>query len=208
MYDIKIPTVLKLLVSVSLKICRTMHTNVLRSSEPTNRSIIIRNCLAFNSLQLPIIKTKIKNGIYYVTFIDGGTEYNPLSHKDLSDYILSSTGDIYKDGQLRLIIETTDTEPSVVGCIDLYDFDIRNLRAGISIYILDEYRNQGFALEAIELLKTYASEFLHIRILFAIVSADNSYSVSLFKKSGFSVSAQLADWFCDSDAVLFTKTFS
>ena len=34
-----------------------------------------------------------------------GDTHNPLSQQDLRDYIASTTGDIYKDGQLRLIIE-------------------------------------------------------------------------------------------------------
>ena len=34
-----------------------------------------------------------------------GANHNPLSQQDLRDYIASTTGDIYRDGQLRLIIE-------------------------------------------------------------------------------------------------------
>ena len=42
-----------------------------------------------------------------------GANHNPLSQQDLRDYIASTTGDIYKDGQLRLIIEqiTNDQLP-------------------------------------------------------------------------------------------------
>ena len=51
---------------------------------------------------------------------DGDT-HNPLSQQDLRNYIASTTGDIYQDGQLSLIIEseTKDT----LGCIDLYNLD-------------------------------------------------------------------------------------
>ena len=35
-----------------------------------------------------------------------GSNHNPLSQQDLRDYIASTTGDIYRDGQLRLIIES------------------------------------------------------------------------------------------------------
>ena len=59
----------------------------------------------------------------------------------LRNYIASTTGDIYQDGQLRLIIEseTKDT----LGCIDLYNLDIRNRKAGIGIYIAQHARKQG-----------------------------------------------------------------
>ena len=61
--------------------------------------------------------------------------HNPLSRHDLHQYIENTTGDIYRDGQLRLIIEdslnpqpsTLNSQPStkIMGCIDLFDFDAR-----------------------------------------------------------------------------------
>ena len=41
-----------------------------------------------------------------------GSNHNPLSQRDLRDYIESTTGDIYKDGQLRLIIEEISNQQS------------------------------------------------------------------------------------------------
>ena len=38
-----------------------------------------------------------------------GANHNPLSQQDLRAYIASTTGDIYRDGQLRLIIEERTT---------------------------------------------------------------------------------------------------
>ena len=35
-----------------------------------------------------------------------GSNHNPLSQQDLRTYIESTTGDIYKDGHLRLVIES------------------------------------------------------------------------------------------------------
>ena len=42
-----------------------------------------------------------------------GSNHNPLSQQDLRDYIASTTGDIYRDGQLRLIIESPITRNEV-----------------------------------------------------------------------------------------------
>ena len=39
-----------------------------------------------------------------------GANHNPLSQQDLRDYIQSTTGDIYRDGQLRLIIESNSPQ--------------------------------------------------------------------------------------------------
>ena len=102
-----------------------------------------------------------------------GANHNPLSQQDLRDYIESTTGDIYKDGQLRLIIEDLSTlnfQPSTLGCIDLFDFDPRNRRAAIGMYIAPEYRGQGIGREAVRLLEEYAFGFLHLRIIYAIIS--------------------------------------
>lgn len=61
--------------------------------------------------------------------------HNPLSQKDLRDYIESSTGDIYRDGQLRLIIESNSlNEDAIFGEIhirhafehQLTETDLRN----------------------------------------------------------------------------------
>ena len=73
--------------------------------------------------------------------------HNPLSRHDLHQYIENTTGDIYRDGQLRLIIEdsqlltlNSQLSTKVVGCIDLFDFDARNRKAAIGMYIAPEAR--------------------------------------------------------------------
>ena len=77
-----------------------------------------------------------------------GANHNPLSQQDLRTYIESTTGDIYRDGQLRLII---DEDGVTTGCIDLFDFDSRNRRAAIGMYIAPEYRGKGVGREAVRL---------------------------------------------------------
>ena len=77
-----------------------------------------------------------------------GANHNPLSQQDLRNYIESTTGDIYRDGQLRLIIE----DEATLGCIDLFDFDPRNRRAAIGMYIAPEHRGKGVGKEALRLL--------------------------------------------------------
>ena len=73
--------------------------------------------------------------------------HNPLSQYDLREYIASSTGDIYKDGQLRLMI---DDEGSTMGCIDLFDFDPRNRKAAIGMYIAPHARGKGIGTKAVK----------------------------------------------------------
>lgn len=118
----------------------------------------------------------------------------PYSRQFLSNYILSTTGDIYTDKQLRLVIES-DSNP--VGLIDLSNFDPKNLRAEIGIVITKEYQNKGVASRAIELLEEYCFEVLHLHQLYAIIPQENNPSFNLFTKCGFTTQSLLVDWVID-----------
>ena len=132
-----------------------------------------------------------------------GANHNPLSQQDLRDYINSTTGDIYQDGQLRLIIED---EGVTLGCIDLFDFDPRNRRAAIGMYIAPEARGQGVGKQSVRLLEEYALGFLKLRVLYAIIATNNTACSALYRQAGYTPSSILKDWTCESDAVLWLKT--
>lgn len=129
--------------------------------------------------------------------------HNPLSHKDLSDYIETSTGDIYRDGQLRLIIENQAGES--VGVADMFDFDARNGKVALGLYILPERRSGGIACQTVELLQKYAFSFLHLQQLYAIISVDNAACMRLFEKLGFVHTATLVRWANNTDAAVWQK---
>lgn len=132
-----------------------------------------------------------------------GANHNPLSQQDLRDYINSTTGDIYQDGQLRLIIED---EGVTLGCIDLFDFDPRNRRAAIGMYIAPEARGKGVGKQSVRLLEEYALGFLKLRVLYAIIATNNTACSALYRQAGYTPSSILKDWTCESDAVLWLKT--
>ena len=133
--------------------------------------------------------------------------HNPLSRHDLHQYIENTTGDIYRDGQLRLIIEgVADTSsPNIIGCIDLFDFDARNRKAAIGMYIAPEARGQGVGKQAVQLLLDYAFGFLHLRMLYAIISVHNTACSHIYEQMGFVGSSPLANWTLEGDARLWQK---
>lgn len=149
-----------------------------------------------------------------------GSNHNPLSQHDLRDYVVASTGDIYRDGQLRLIIEkrepgtvnpkpiTDNREPGTetLGCADLFEFDPRNRRAEIGLYIAPEYRGKGYAAQVLLQLEQYAFSFLQLRVLYAIVAVHNKPCSELFRSSHYTPSSLLPDWTLEGDAILWTKT--
>ena len=139
-----------------------------------------------------------------------GTNHNPLSQQDLRDYIASTTGDIYKDGQLRLIIEKnsdlSDQPSETLGCIDLFDFDPRNRRAALGMYIAPEHRGKGVGKEAVRLIDEYAFGFLHLRVLYAVIATNNIACTTLYRNAGYTESSVLPGWTLESDAIIWIKT--
>ena len=149
--------------------------------------------------------------------------HNPLSRHDLHQYIENTTGDIYRDGQLRLIIEDSlnpqpstlnsqqpsilNSQPStkIMGCIDLFDFDARNRKAAIGMYIAPEVRGQGVGKQAVQALMDYAFGFLHLRMIYAIISVHNTACSRIYEQMGFTPSSPLKDWTLEGDAILWQK---
>ena len=152
------------------------------------------------------------------SFLGRRANHNPLSQQDLRDYIASTTGDIYRDGQLRLIIEqitndhspiTNDQSPitnATIGCLDLFDFDPRNRRAAIGMYIAPEARGNGVGRQALEQLEQYAFGHLNLRVLYAVIATTNAPCSALFRSAGYTPSSPLSAWTLESDAVLWLKT--
>ena len=136
-----------------------------------------------------------------------GANHNPLSQQDLRDYIASTTGDIYKDGQLRLVIEESISpqDSLTIGCIDLFDFDPRNRRAALGMYIAPEYRGKGVGREALKQLEAYAFDFLHLRCLYAVIATNNKACSALYEHAGYKPSSVLPAWTLESDAVIWLK---
>ena len=150
-----------------------------------------------------------------VMWADSDT-HNPLSRHDLHQYIENTTGDIYRDGQLRLIIESSDatqrllntTQPTtrILGCIDLFDFDARNRKAAIGMYIAPEARGQGVGKQAVQLLLDYAFGFLHVRMVYAIISVHNTACSHIYEQMNFTPSSLLVNWTLEGDAILWQKS--
>ena len=139
--------------------------------------------------------------------------HNPLSRHDLHQYIENTTGDIYRDGQLRLIIEdsqlstfNSQLSTKIVGCIDLFDFDARNRKAAIGMYIAPEARGKGVGKQAVQLLLDYAFGFLHLRMVYAIISVHNVACSHIYEQMGYLPSSLLKDWTLEGDAILWQKS--
>ncbi len=118
--------------------------------------------------------------------------HTPFSRFYLEQYVINSHCDIYTEKQLRLMINTKKGE--TVGCIDLFEFDPKNKRAGLGILITKDFRNKGYASETIDILISYVKNVLGMHQLFCNVASDNKNSIKLFKKKGFKEAGIKKQW--------------
>lgn len=139
-----------------------------------------------------------------------GSTRAPLSRHQLWQYLENYDGDIFTQKQLRMII-VENASGNAVGIIDLYDFDARDSRACVGIFIADNHRRKGYAAEALFLLNEYGRETLALHQLASWVSVDNEPSIRLFKKAGYKSKACLRSWIKHghtySDVLIFQKLF-
>jgi diamine N-acetyltransferase len=131
---------------------------------------------------------------------------SPYSRYLLKQYIEASQSDVFADKQLRLMIVLRGSG-EVIGTLDLTDFSPLHSRAEVGIAIRSEFRRQGYAADALALLRDYAFRFLRIHQLYARMAADNEPCIALFRTAGFSQTAVLRDWLVSgngmSDVLLF-----
>ena len=127
----------------------------------------------------------------------------PFSRKQLWDYIENYDGDVFKNRQLRLMIQELSSGVSV-GTIDLYDFDPVNSRASVGILIDEQFRGMGLGAKAMKLFEKYCYRYLSLNQLVAIVALDNYESINLFETLGYRRVGVLKWWlkrgdeFCDA----------
>ncbi len=121
-----------------------------------------------------------------------GSSNVPYSHFALRQFIQQNTNDIYRDGQLRLVVESADG--TAVGFLDLQNFDARHLRAEVGIALIPEWQGRGLGTEALRLLQIYVQQHLRLYQLYAYVSMQNEAARHLFRRAGYQETAVLKDW--------------
>tara|TARA_R110002051_G_scaffold201631_1_gene268391 strand:- start:25053 stop:25577 length:525 start_codon:yes stop_codon:yes gene_type:complete len=118
----------------------------------------------------------------------------PFSLFTIKEYVENAHRDIHEVKQLRLAICNRDTD-KLIGLVDLFDFDALNQRAGVGILIEDEAnRGNGYGAEALHLIVGYSKKHLQLHQLYANIGAENTPSIKLFEKAGFTHVGTKKDW--------------
>lgn len=117
----------------------------------------------------------------------------PYSKALMEEYIERASEDFYSAKQLRLILCLKENEKAI-GHLDLFDFNPKHARAGVSILLNAGFRGKGFAKEALQLIKTYAREQWLMHQLYCNIRLWNMESIALFESVGFVQIGVLKDW--------------
>jgi diamine N-acetyltransferase len=118
----------------------------------------------------------------------------PFSKNLIKNYIENEENDIFQTKQIRFIITLISEKNISIGTIDLFDYDPYNSRIGLGILIAKEFRNNGFAREAISLIIEYCFNLLNIHQIFCHISEINIESIKLFQSIGFKEIGVIKDW--------------
>lgn len=121
----------------------------------------------------------------------------PYSRYVLHDYIATSSGDIYTDKQVRLIIE--NEEHQTIGLLDIMNFNPQNRRAEMGIVVQEAFRQKGYGKDAIQKVMRYAKEVLHLHQLYVVVNSSQKLTIGLFLRMRFKETCQLKDWLYDGE---------
>jgi diamine N-acetyltransferase len=132
---------------------------------------------------------KIENDSTYWKY---SNQTEPFSRVLLNQFIREQQQDIFQVRQKRFVISNQDK--ILLGCIDLFDFEPLHRRAGVGLYLLQEYRNKGIGSKALGLLAEYAKNILQLKTLYANIAIENMASKSLFQSAGFSQSGLKKEW--------------
>jgi diamine N-acetyltransferase len=117
----------------------------------------------------------------------------PYSKFLIKQYLEEAHRDIYDVKQLRLVISNYKDE--AIGLIDLFDFDVKNGRAGIGVLVKDAVdRSKGSGKEALSLLIKYSFKHLDLHQLYCNISEENVVSIKLFTNQGFKQIGLKKDW--------------
>lgn len=124
----------------------------------------------------------------------------PFSRFVLRQYLTQSTGDIFADKQVRLMVERT-TDGQVLGCVDLTNYEPLHGRAEIGMIIKAAHQGKGIGRRTLRMLCTYALRHLHLHQLVAYIPADNESSLQMFRSEGFTRHLPLKDWLSTGDGI-------
>ena len=122
---------------------------------------------------------------------------SPTSRFQIEQFLMGNN-DLLSQKQLRLMIDLNETRQTI-GCIDIFDYDAINQRAGLGILIDKAFRQQGYAKATLGLCVDYLFQDLLLHQVYCSIDAANTESQQLFLGHGFERCGLRKDWIRSKD---------
>ena len=123
--------------------------------------------------------------------------HTPYSRFQIEQFLLGDN-DLQAQKQLRLMIDLTGSG-ATVGCIDIFDYDAINQRAGLGILIDKAFRQQGYAKAALALCIEYLFKDVMLHQVYCSIDENNTESQQLFESLGFVFCGRRKEWIKTED---------
>lgn len=107
----------------------------------------------------------------------------PFSEKLLKAYLEQQHQDIFQAKQKRYVL--SDAQKSLLGFVDLFDFEPLHRRAGVGIVIHKDKRGMGLGKKGLQLVDSHCREYFNIHCLFANIARENKRSLHIFESCGY-----------------------
>lgn len=118
---------------------------------------------------------------------------SPYCAEDIEKFVKESSSNLEADRQLRLVIIDIATKKRA-GLIDVFDYDPLHKRAGIGIFLMEEFRGKGLAADSLRVLIQYLFKIMQLHQLWCNVLVENSDSMKLFLSAGFEQTCVKREW--------------
>jgi diamine N-acetyltransferase len=155
------------------------------------KNVTLRRPKLLDLDQLLLWENNLENSLY---------SDNPIFYTiEQIEEFLTSDQDIFLDRKIRFMI---DSSGSSVGCVDLFEYDMVNSRAGVGIFIDEKFRNMGIGTKALSLLKSICFKDYFISNLHSNILYNNKASIQLFERAGFTKNGIKENWIRTENSML------
>ena len=124
----------------------------------------------------------------------------PYTRFQIEQFLLGNN-DLFSNKQLRMMIDLTESGQSI-GCIDIFDYDVINQRAGLGILIDKAFRQQGYAKAALALCIDYLFKDVMLHQVYCSIDETNLESQQLFENLRFVLSGKRKEWLKTAEGYL------
>ena len=116
----------------------------------------------------------------------------PFTRFQIEQFLLNNN-DLTSQNQLRLMIDLSESGHTI-GCIDIFDYDSFNGRAGLGILVDKAFRQQGYAKAALALCVDYLFHDVMLHQVYCSIDETNTESQQLFAGQGFVLCGRRKEW--------------